>query len=438
MKSAAATEMQPGESFPIAGPHGLAPADARRKSRIDSVDLLRGLVMVIMLLDHTRDFVHNDVFRFDPTDITRTYPTLFFTRWITHFCAPIFVFLAGTGSWFQLARGKSKSDLSRFLVTRGLWLIFLEFTVVRFFAFWEFGITQFLGGMQVIWALGWSMIVLAALIHLPLRAIAAFGIAMIVGHNLLDAVTVTPWQGPGTPIPDIWGKLWIILHQGGFFPAAGFPGPGIFFLYPLIPWIGVMAAGYAFGRIYDWPIEERRRWLSRWGTGITVGFLLLRATNIYGDPSDWNVRKSVAMTVVSFFNVQKYPPSLLFLMMTLGPAMLALALWERRRSNSESVAAQGNFLSRALVTFGRVPLFFYLLQWPTAHFAGYLLTLLAGKDTWIYFRTPGPGPNVPPNAGFDLWVVYVAWIAGVVLLYPLCRWYAGVKARRTDWWLSYL
>lgn len=438
MESAESVRLPNAVPMPGEGMHAFPAVTGPRRSRIDSVDLLRGLVMVIMLLDHTRDFVHDDVFRFDPTDISRTYPTLFFTRWITHFCAPVFVFLAGTASYFQIARGKSKADLSRFLVTRGLWLIFLEFSVVRFLIFWEFNITGFLGGMQVIWVLGWSMIALAALIHLPLRAIAAFGVAMILGHNLLDPVTVTQWRGPGTPIPGAMDKLWIIVHEGGFFPVASESGPGIFFLYPLIPWIGVMAAGYAFGRVYDWPAEDRRRWLLRWGTAVTVGFLLLRASNLYGNPGDWSVQKSAAMTVVSFLNLQKYPPSLLFLMMTLGPAMILLAVWERRTRDAATEPAARGPLVRALITYGRVPLFFYLLQWVMAHSAGYLLTLLAGKDTWIYFRFPGPGPNLPPDAGFDLWVVYVAWIAGVILLYPLCRWFAGVKARRTDWWVSYL
>lgn len=402
------------------------------RSRIDSVDLLRGLVMVIMLLDHTRDFVHRDVFRFDPVDMSRTYPALFFTRWITHFCAPVFVFLAGTGSYFQLARGKSKSQLSKFLVTRGLWLIVLEFTVVRFAAFWEFSPT-FFGVAQVIWTLGWCMIVLAGLIHLPLRVVGIIGVAMIVLHNLFDDLTVTQWQGPGSPIPDTMGKLWIILHQGGAFPVAGWPSPVVFVLYPLIPWIGVMAAGYAFGSVYDWSTVVRRKWLVAFGISISVGFILLRLTNLYGDTGVWSAQISAAMTVVSFFNVQKYPPSLLFLMMTLGPALILLGVRER-----DSIGETRSALSRMLITFGRVPLFFYVLQWPTAHGAGYLLSLITGKDTWIFFRTPGPGPDVPPDAGFSLPVVYIAWICGVLLLYPLCRWYAGVKARRTDWWLSYL
>jgi uncharacterized membrane protein len=405
-----------------------------RLRRIDSVDLLRGIVMVIMLLDHTRDFVHSEALRFDPTDLSRTYPALFFTRWITHFCAPIFVFLAGTGAYFQLMRGKSTSELSRFLFKRGLWLIFLEFTVVRIFAYWTFSI-ELLGIMQVIWALGWSMIVLSLLVHLRLRYIAAFGIAMIALHNLADPIRFTPWQGPGSPVPSALGKLWMTLHQGGAFPIAGWPSPVIVMFYPLIPWFGVMAAGYALGRVYEWPVEERRRRLLQWGAAVTAGFILIRLTDFYGDPNGWAVQKSVAMTIVSFFNTQKYPPSLLYLMMTLGPALMALAWWEKYNTTSSQEARQ-NGLVRFLVIFGRVPLFFYLMQWLVAHAAGVILNLAAGNDISFLFNEIPQAP--PPNIGFDLPVVYAAWIVGVLLLYPLCRWYAGVKARRRDWWLSYL
>jgi len=409
------------------------------RERIDSVDLLRGLVMVIMLLDHTRDFVHRDTFFFDPTDMSRTYPALFFARWITHFCAPVFVFLAGSSIYFQLARGKSKAEMSRFLVTRGMWLIVLEFTVIRFLVFWNLDYAQFLGFAQVIWVLGWSMILLAGLIHVPIRAVAIFGIAMIVLHNLLDELRIAPWQGPGTPAPGFGGSLWMILHQQGIVLPFGFPGPVWFILYPLIPWLGVAAAGYAMGTIYDRSPDERRRWLIQWGAAITVGFIILRATNTYGDPREWSAQSSAVMTVASFLNVQKYPASLLFVMMTLGPSLLGLALWEKynRSATGERATAPGP-LARMLITYGRVPLFFYMLQWVYAHGAGYLLSLMAGKPTWIYFRLPGPGAETPPNVAFDLWVAIVVWLVGVLLLYPICRWYAGLRARRKDWWLSYL
>jgi len=408
-----------------------------RRSRIDSVDLLRGLVMVVMLVDHTRDFVHHDTFFFDATDMSRTYPALFFTRWITHYCAPVFVFLSGAGAYFQLARGKTKPELSKFLLTRGLWLIVLEFTVIRFLVFWNLAYDQFLGFAQVIWVFGWSMILLSVLIYLPIRAIAAFGIVMIALHNLLDGVRVTGWQGPGSPLPGFIGHLWIILHQGGIALPFGFPGPIWFILYPLIPWLGLMAAGYAFGSIYNGTPEERRRTLMRWGLGLTIGFIVIRAINIYGDPSEWARQKTAVMTVASFLNLSKYPPSLLYIMMTIGPSMIALAFWEKYNAKSVEPATRGP-IARMLITYGKVPLFFYILQWVYAHSAGYILSVIAGKPTFIYFRLPGPGPTTPDDVGFNLLTVWAVWLAGVILIYPLCKWYANLKARRTDWWLSYL
>src|SRR6185295_11179233 len=245
------------------------------KRRIDSIDLLRGIVMVVMMLDHTRDFVHSATFQFDPTDLSRTNVVLFFTRWITHFCAPVFVFLAGTGAYLQFSRGKSKRDLSRFLVSRGLWLIVLEFTVVRLGATFNVDY-RFLGMMQVIWVIGVSMIVLAALIHLPLRVIAGFGLVMIALHNLLDLdrFHVEGWHGPGSAVPSYGAKLVIILHQAFEpFPIAGWPSPVVFVLYPLIPWISVMAAGYAFGAIYQWNAERRRKLLLTLGCAATILFI---------------------------------------------------------------------------------------------------------------------------------------------------------------------
>src|SRR5688500_10810534 len=314
------------------------------RGRIDSVDLLRGIVMVIMLLDHTRDFVHTDGLRFDAADITRTWPALFLTRWITHFCAPIFVFLAGTGTYLQLLRGKPKKELSRFLVTRGLWLIVLEFTVVRLGVFFTLDYGSLFGFMQVIWVFGVSMIVLAGLIHLPLRTIAWIGIAMIVGHNILDEFRVDGWRGPGAPIPGFGAGLWMILHQGGLIFPFGADGPPTIVLYPLIPWIGVMAAGYAFGAVYKLEPAERRRWLLRNGIALTIGFIVLRAVNFYGDPDQWSVQPSRVMTVLSFLDTTKYPPSLLFLLMTLGPALIFLGVFDLVRPGG---------LARPMLIFGR-------------------------------------------------------------------------------------
>lgn len=414
------------------------------KTRIDSIDLLRGMVMVIMMLDHTRDFVHYAVLQgFDPTDLAHTSLKIFFTRWITHYCAPIFVFLAGTGAYLQHARGKSKAELSRFLVTRGFWLIVLEFTLVRWGAFFNFDY-RFLGAAQVIWVIGVSMIVLAALIHLPLRLVAAFGILMIALHNLLDRFHVAGWQGPQSAAPSYWAKLFMILHQGfEAFPVLGWRSPVVFVLYPLIPWVGVMATGYALGALYQIDSERRQRLLLRLGGAATLLFFVIRGINLYGDPSRWATQKSFAFTLISFFNVTKYPPSLLFLLMTLGPAMLLLALFERtapRAAGSNGGVWSGltSKIRNVFVTFGRVPLFFYLLQWPTAHLMSALAHLIAGKPVRWMFSSQVDGPGPPPGVGFNLAVVYLCWIAGVLLLYPLCKWFAGVKQRRRDWWLSYL
>ena len=398
--------------------------------RIDSIDLLRGIVMVIMMLDHTRDFIHNAALQFDATDLSRTNIALFLTRWITHFCAPVFVFLAGTSACLQLARGKSKTALSRFLVTRGLWLIFLELTVVKLGVFLNPDI-RFLGFLQVIWVIGVSMIVLAGLIYLPKSVIAVFGLLMITLHNLLDTIRVEGWHGPGTPAPGLGEKLWIVLHQPFFaFPIVGEPSPVVAVVYPLIPWIGVMAAGYAFGALYQMDAQRRRRLLLMIGGAVTAVFIAIRAINIYGDPNKWSQQKNFLFTALSFVNTTKYPPSLLFLLMTLGPAILALALFETRTS--------GGPVRTFFVTFGRVPLFFYLLQWYTAHLISIILHLAFGKPANWLWQSPLNFGQPQPGVGFNLLVVYVVWIAGVLLLYPLCRWFAGVKQRRKDWWLSYL
>lgn len=409
------------------------------RARVDSIDLLRGIVMVIMMLDHTRDFVHSGAWQFDPTDLTKTTTALFLTRWVTHFCAPVFVFLAGTGSYLQVARGKSKSELSRFLITRGLWLVVLEFTWVRISVTFSLDYASFLGMMQVIWVIGISMIVLAALIHLPFRVIAGLGIGMIALHNLLDRFQVQGWRGPNSPVPGFWSKLFMIFHQANEpFPIFGWPSPVLFVLYPLIPWMGVMAAGYVFGSLYQMTVERRRRLLLIMGSAATALFIILRATNLYGDPSPWSRQNSATFTLLSFLNTTKYPPSLLFLLMTLGPALLALRWFETRSSQSSRPHTIWRRLRNFFVTFGRVPLFFYLLQWPASHLISVFVHFAAGKPwRWMFGTLLGvSGP--PPGVGFNLWVVYACWIAGVLLLYPLCKWFAGVKARRKDWWLSYL
>jgi uncharacterized membrane protein len=405
-----------------------ASVGVQRRTRIESIDLLRGLVMMVMVLDHTRDFVHRLGVFGDPTDLQTTTVMLFMTRWITHFCAPAFVLLAGVSAYLQRAAGTSPRDLSRFLWTRGLWLVFLEFTAVRIGGWFNVDYT-FLGIIQVIWTLGLSMIFLAALVHLPLRVVAGIGLAIIVLHNAFDSVHVIGWKGPGSPAPGVWATAWILLHQTGErLPVFG--GPIVFVIYPLIPWIGVIAVGYACGHLFTLPSDRRQRVLIRLGLALIAGFVVLRATNLYGDPSPWIVQRTGTLTLLSFLRVTKYPVSLLFLMMTLGPCLIALA-WFERLGPSRATAP--------IVRLGRVPMFFYLLQWPLARLAAVIATLAAGRDTRIYFANPLTLPAAQSTyVGFDLPIVYLCWVLILVVLIPLCLWYAGVKRRHPSGVLRYL
>ena len=406
-------------------------ADRTIRERISSVDLLRGLVMVIMLLDHTREFVHADAFVFSPTDLSKTNVALFFTRWITHLCAPTFVFLAGTSIYLQRLRGKSPSELARFLVTRGLWLIVLEFTVVRLAVFFNLDYS-FFGVAEVIWVFGVSMIVMAAIIYLPVWAAGAIGVAMIALHNLFDGVTVSPATAmAGTPPLDAWQTIWLFLHQPGFVPLLD-GASKLFVAYPLMPWVGVMAAGYALGAVYARESQRRRKTLYILGGAAIVLFVVIRAVNVYGDPSPWSVQASPVFTVLSFLNTTKYPASFLFLLMTLGPALLILAATDR--VNGE------NLIARILIVYGRVPLFYFILQMFVAHAFGVVLGVLAGWDVGFLFTNFPFAADVkaPQGFGFPLWIVYVAWIAGVVLLYPVCVWYGDLKRQRKHWVFSYL
>jgi len=407
----------------------LAPSAGQK--RLDAVDAVRGAVMVLMLLDHTRDFTHATGFQGDPLNPATTTPLLYLTRWITHLCAPTFVFLAGLGAGLMRLRNRPIPELAHFLWTRGLWLVFLEFTVVRVLITFNVH-PSMLCFLQVIWSIGIGMIVLSVLVRLPSRAVLALGAVIVAGHNLLDAVQVQPWMGPDTPVPSALGKLWVVLHQGGVFPIAGFPSPVVLAIYPVLPWIGVIAMGYGFSEIYGWPAERRRRLLIGLGVGMAAAFLVLRYANGYGDPLHWSPQGDAVKTAMSFFNVQKYGPSLLFVLVTLVPAMLALGLIDGR--------TLGSGLGGVLVTFGRVPLFFYGLQWLSAHVSGIVVAAIQGKTLEPFFMNfvqifmlPQP-----PDIGGPLWVTYLCWIVGTVLLYFPCRWFAHVKATRREWWLSYL
>jgi uncharacterized membrane protein len=396
------------------------------RPRLSSIDWLRGLVMVLMLIDHTRDFVHAESLWHRPTDLSIISSATFLTRFITHFCAPIFVLLAGTSVALQRQAGKSVASVGRFLWTRGLWLVFLEFTLVHLGMNWSWNPLVSLGIAQVIWALGLSMLLMAAMIHLPWAGLCSVSLALVLGHNLLDPLVAPAWNGPGTPYPGAWGTLWAVLHQGGAIAPFGGQPPALRIVYPLIPWPGVMGLGYCLGRLFEQAPERRRSNLVKLGLASLALFALLRSLNIYGDASHWTHQATPFRSLLSFVNATKYPPSLLYLLMTIGPGLLLLA-WREGRTNHS--------LDRALITFGRVPMFFYLLQWPMAHGMGVLLHVLAGKD-WRY-AIFGEGA-CPPDFGFRLGAVYFGWLLGLVLLYPLCRWFAGVKARRKDWWLSYL
>lgn len=386
------------------------------RQRLDSVDLLRGIVMVVMALDHVRDFFHHDALLFDPTDLTKTNTALFLTRWVTHFCAPVFVFLAGTGAFLSTRRGKSKAELSRFLLTRGLWLVLLELTIVRLG--WTFNLDYTFNVGQVIWAIGWSMVVLSVLVYLPLRVITAFGILMIGIHNAFDRVSA---QSLG-----LWSGVWATFHTGDLTDTYG----GIHFLpmYPLIPWIGVMAAGYGFGQVFTLERERRRKVLLYLGLALTVAFVIIRATNLYGDPRPWAVQDSALFTFLSFINCQKYPPSLLYLLMTLGPAIASLAFFER-------VNLKPRRWAQPLIVFGRVPLFYYVIHLPLIHGLAVLFALIKyGPGISEAFKNGRPLEDY----GYSLGVVYLIWIGVVVALYPLCRWFANLKRRRRDAWLSYI
>ena len=400
------------------------------KQRIGSVDLLRGLVMVIMLLDHTREFVHADAFLFNPTDLSKTNIALFFTRWITDFCAPTFVFLAGISIYLQRIRGKNTKELAKFLLTRGIWLIVVEFTIVRFAVFFNLDYS-FLGVAEVIWIFGVSMIVMAGLIYFPVRVVGGLGLVMIALHNLLDRMNPA-MTSPGTS-PSGSQALWIFLHQPGMVPIFG-GLTKVFVAYPLIPWIGVMAAGYALGSIYSWGAERRRKWLLTLGMIASVVFVILRAINAYGDPAPWSGQSSAVFTFLSFLNTTKYPVSLLFLLMTLGPSLLVLGALDGNRSDRDGVIA------KILITYGHVPLFYFILQMFVAHIAGIVLGFLNGQDTGFLFTNFPFAENVraPAGFGFSLPVVYTAWITGVVLLYPLCLWYGNLKRRSGHWLFSYL
>jgi uncharacterized membrane protein len=368
--------------------------------------------MIIMALDHTRDFF--GVPGQNPVNLATTTAPLFFTRWITHVCAPVFFLLTGTGARLALRR-RSTGELSRFLIVRGVWLIGLDLVVARCLVYQfnaDFNVTMLL----VLWALGWALIVLGLLVYLPLSVVTAVGLVMIGGHNLFDSIR------PQNP-------FWTILHAQGIVFDRG--GHVVFVGYPLIPWVGVTATGYGLGRLFEWDADRRRRWLGRLALVAIVAFLVLRALDGYGDPLPWSARQNRILTLLSFLNTTKYPPSLLFLLMTLGPALLLL----------RAVDARTPRWLRPAAVFGKAPLAYYLVHFFFLHLLATVVCYARhGSAHWM-FESPDLAHypfSPPPEWGFSLPVVYAIWAFVVVCMYPLCRWVAALKQRRSDGWLSYV
>ena len=390
-----------------------------KSKRITSIDLLRGFIMIIMALDHVRDYFHADAFLYDPLDLNKTSVVLYFTRWITHFCAPIFVLLAGTSAFLSGQR-KTKKELAAFLVKRGIWLVILEETAINFSWFFNIHFTFFILG--VIWVLGLSMICLAALIFLPGRWILGIGLIMVFGHNLLDGVH---FNGNGFS-----GFLWGAIHERKTFAIGdAHIGEG----YQIIPWVGVMALGYCLGRIFGNGFDpaDRKKILLRLGVGSWILFILIRSINIYGNLYPWTTQGSAMRTVLSFINISKYPPSLDYLLVTEGFAFIFLAL-------SENMA---NRLTNIISVYGRVPMFYYIIHIWMIHLFALLLVVLQGHP-WTDMTAFTSWVDTMPNLqgyGLSLGGVYIVWISLIVILYPLCKKYDRYKSSHKDkWWLSYL
>ena len=375
--------------------------------------------MVLMALDHVRDYFNYGSFFIDPTDVETTTPILFFTRFITHYCAPVFIFLAGTSA-FLYGRNKTKSQLSKFLLTRGIWLIFMEVVVNNLI--WTFDLSYSFPILQVIWAIGFSMICLSFLIYLPYKWILVLGLIIIAGHNLLDELVM---QGNS---PE--AIVWYLLHQNHTMVLG--PDKMILFHYPVIPWIGLMALGYCLGQLYlkDFDEKLRRTWLLRMGLGALALFFVIRGLNVYGDLVPWTVRDSSSKTIISFFNVTKYPPSLAFVLITIGPALLFLYVIENVK----------NSITNFFLIFGRVPFFYYFLHVLVIHTAAIMGIIIFGGNWKDMILTADVFMNETlVTYGYPLWITYMVWIGIIFALYPLCEKYMIYKINNKDkWWLSYL
>jgi uncharacterized membrane protein len=395
------------------------PTQVQPSQRLYSIDLLRGTVMMLMALDHTRDYFSNMLWA-NPTDLTLVSPALFLTRWVTHFCAPVFLFLAGVAAALYEDRGRTKRQLAWFLVSRGLWLVVLELTVVRlgFYFSFDFRVTQCL----VIWVIGCSMVILAGLCYLPRWVVLVFGLVMIFWHNGTDGISAEslgPFRG-----------LWIILHDTPEEQLISI-GHG-FYLFPpykIIPWCGVMALGYGMGPIWRLPQSQRRGYLTILGLFTTLLFIVMRYANEYGNPKQWKLYfDNPLLTTLSFINCEKYPPSLDYLLMTLGPALIALALFDR----------EPGWWGRRVSIFGRVPLFFYLLHLPVIHGLACAASYLSYREVLLWLRSPPQFASGPYCYGYNLPFVYVTWILVLLIMYLPCVWFAEKKRHDRSGWLSYL
>lgn len=383
------------------------------KNRVLSIDILRGLVIILMALDHVRDFW--SFTDFSPENLQETYAALFYSRWVTHFCAPAFVFLSGVSAYLHMtAKGMEKGELSKFLATRGLWLIAVEVTWISF-AWQLYTYNSFY--LQVIWTIGISMICLAGLIHLPKKVILAISLVMIFGHNLLDGIE-----------PETFGDfywLWNILHNQTYVVTPNLPIRGFLAGYPCIPWIGVMALGYVMGDIFTKEMEERHKALFKIGGGAIILFVILRYLNIYGDNAEWvSQDRGFAYTVMSFLNTEKYPPSLLFLLMTLGPSILLMPYFDKMSGKI------GDFLA----VYGKTPFFFYVLHLPLVHVSSYLLYLFHQTDTSSFRDHSSWAASYEPS--MIRWYLMTAFF--VFLFYYPCKWFGEYRRTHNKWWLSYI
>ena len=389
-----------------------------RKNRIESIDFLRGLVMIIMALDHVRDYFFFGSFTSNPSNLATTTPLLFYTRIITHYCAPVFILLTGTSAYLYGAK-KNQRDLSKFLFTRGIWLIFLELVVNNFV--WYFDPSYSLIVLQVIWAIGFGMLFLSGIIYLSNKIICMIGLAIIFFHNLFDVFVFE-----GQSLDSI---IWYFLHQQAIIEISD--NTSLIFGYPIIPWIGLMAIGYILGSLFtDYQAKERTALLMKYGLYAIGAFLILRLTNFYGEPNPFIIQDSITYSIMSFFNTTKYPPSLLYILMTIGPSLLLLSVIEKYK----------NKVTDFFVVFGRVPLFYYFIHILIIHMLAIILLVLTNKDYSIMFNmTPYlPGQNQLIEYGHPLWVVYVVWFIVILILYPLCYKYMKYKSNSKKWWLSYL